>query len=504
MNQLTGQPEFHRLHPLTMIVEVARGLRGLAGVFVIFIIYRIQGEGMDSMEIVYAFFGFAALAPALVRYFTYSFAIHNGQLLIKQGVFTKQHRTIPLDRIQNINTHRGVIHRMLGLVDLRIETAAGGNSEAALSALSEDQAKLVRAQLLAQSGTADVVAAAPGEVPAPERARATFTASTRELTIAGATQNKALAIIAALASLMYLMPKGEEEALNGVFDFFRNSPAPAMIALLVGGMLLVGWIFSIITTLVTYYGFELAFLGSRMRRSYGLLTQVENVVPLRRVQLMRTTETALQRMLGFCKVYVETAGGFSAQQSQEKQQVTGSSLISPLLEVGRFGELSTLVLPDAESNLGAIEWQQVSPKTIYRQMRSMLFFSLFAAAGSWYWLHWWSLALIPGLLGLGALSGWLRYKTSGWSDAEQVFCSRTGVLGRLAYYAPVSKIQSVSLSQTPVQRRFGVATLTFRTAATSGAAAVEVLDLPSETAERLASSLHQRSAEESWKNPDGF
>lgn len=501
MEPLTArQPEFHRLHPLTMIVEVARGLRGLAGVVVIFIIYRIQGSSMDSMEFVYALFGFAALAPAVVRYFTYSFAIHNGQLLIKQGLFTKQHRTIPLDRIQNINTHRGVIHRMLKLVDLRIETAAGGDSEAALSALSEDQAKIVRAQLLAAPG----VPIAGPDAPPPERARATFTATPRELTIAGATQNKALAIIAALASVMYLLPRGEEEAISGVFDFFRNSPAPAVIAMIVVGMLLVGWIFSIITTLVTYYGFELAFLGTRMRRSYGLLTQVENVVPLRRVQLMRTTETVLQRAFGFCKVYVETAGGFSAQQAQEKQQVTGSSLISPLLESGRFGELSSLVLPDAEANLGSVDWQQISPKTVYRQVRSTVFFSIVLAAAGYYWLHWWTLAIIPALIGLGALSGWLRYKTSGWSDAHQVFCSRTGVLGRLAYYAPVSKIQSVSLSQSPIQRRFGVATLTFRTAATSGAAAVEVLDLPAETAEHLATSLHQRSAEESWKNPDGF
>lgn len=77
----------------------------------------------------------------------------------ESGIIVKKYVTIPYDRIQNVDIHRGLLSRMLGLSDLQIQTAgfsaivsrhgmSGIGAEGRLPALSHEVAEALRDELI--------------------------------------------------------------------------------------------------------------------------------------------------------------------------------------------------------------------------------------------------------------------------------------------------------------------------------------------------------------------
>ncbi len=65
-----------------------------------------------------------------LEYLSFTFELAPREVIIRQGVFTRETAVIPYERIQNINTRRTVVERFLGLATLVIDTA-GTNPQAA-------------------------------------------------------------------------------------------------------------------------------------------------------------------------------------------------------------------------------------------------------------------------------------------------------------------------------------------------------------------------------------
>lgn len=69
------------------------------------------------------------------------------------GVIFKKYVTIPYDRIQNVDIHRGILARILGLSVLNIQTAgsagtSGTGVEGSLPGLSREEAEKIRDELI--------------------------------------------------------------------------------------------------------------------------------------------------------------------------------------------------------------------------------------------------------------------------------------------------------------------------------------------------------------------
>lgn len=67
------------------------------------------------------------------------------------GIISKKYVTIPYDRIQNVDIHRGILSRILGLSDIRIQTAGmsgGGGAEGSLPGISAIVAEELRDELI--------------------------------------------------------------------------------------------------------------------------------------------------------------------------------------------------------------------------------------------------------------------------------------------------------------------------------------------------------------------
>ncbi|MCU0224535.1 MAG: PH domain-containing protein [Acidobacteria bacterium] len=501
MSERAVPPEaWHRLHPLTVLAELLRLFGQFAYVLVAIVAARFLGGGERFDDLYFAALGGVGVLVALLRYFTLRYAVWEGTLYLRRGVVFRQARTIPVDRIQNIDLKQSLLGRLTGVVDVKIETASGSGSEAELSVLSRAAAERLKAALASRQAA---TAAEPQAAAAPAAPRVPlWQATLGDLLLLGATQNRAGAILGGLASLYFVVGGysgvnaragvDAARALGGLGAWAAAAAALLALALLVAG----GWILSILFTVVKYAGFTLAEAGDgRLLRSYGLITRYESVIPLRRVQALRLVANWPRRALGYWTVFAETAGSFVDKEAG------GASIVVPLLDARERAAFARHFFPGLD--LDAAAWQPVSRHAIrrgfLRAARLILLVFLLAGISFGRW-PWW---ILPPLLVLAALWAWLRWRALRWARAGEFWLASGGVWRRTVWIVPEAKIQWVAVEASPFQRRLAIATLEVATAGAGPARGTEVVDLPAATARALAAALAARAAAAGALQPDG-
>ena len=88
------------------------------------------------------------------RYFGFSLREHD--LLVQRGVLYRRRTSIPVSRIQHVETRQGPFERMLGLSRVLVYTASGFSAEGSIPGLDTQRAEELR-DTLAQRGEDDGV-----------------------------------------------------------------------------------------------------------------------------------------------------------------------------------------------------------------------------------------------------------------------------------------------------------------------------------------------------------
>ena len=474
-----------RLHPMTMVVSLIRAVQSLLPIILVAVFLRASGRSSDFVELIVGALGLLRVVGAIILVRTYRFWIEGSSLLIRSGLIFHNRRAIPLDRIQNINLKRDWIHQALGLAEVQVETAGGAGAEATLSSLSVAQAELFRRQLLGLKD--DRGASTAPMLPA----QVVYQAGIGRLLLAGATRNQAGAVIAAIIGFgVWVGDLAGWDVNRGLIRrWTRQLPHLAAkwvgLAMGVAALLIVGWIVSMARSVITFYGFTLSRQEGRLRRNYGLFTKRDSVFPTHRLQLLRIEAPLIQRKVGFCRVTAETAGSFAEKEG------AATSELCPIIESRRVGEVCRLVIDDLD--LATIPWQKVSRLTIRRAaLRYLLGLAMVTAVatlntryGAW-------LAAAAPLMVWAAI---LRFRALRWAATPRLIILRSGAWTRQIQIIPRNKIQHTSLTQTPFQRRLGLATLGIRTAGGGvGGSGIRIPDLPAAVALDTQDDLMRRAA----------
>lgn len=488
----------HRLHPATILIDFLRRLGQLVYFIAVVLILRLTGRGgggdwHDWALTAIAVFGSVS---AVLRYVSLRYALEGDRLVLRSGLITRQKRTIPADRIQNIELKRGVLHRLLGVVDVSVETAGGSEPEAKLSALSVREAERLKSELLRRRDGAAAPAAVAAET-AP-----LWRSTLGELILLGATENRAGLIIGSIAGLWYTFGDAARELRapleRWVFQRIGGDAlsAAALAAVLVLGLMVAGWLVSIVLTTVEYYRFELLSADGRLRRRFGLLMQRDTMLPLERIQVVRLESPLPRRLLGYSTIHAETAG------SVVERAAGGTSPLSPLIRTAQAAELVGRVL--AGFDLRTVEWRRVSRATIRRGMVRYSIVGALAVLALMLAVRWELLALLPPALALAWVAAHARYRAIGFAEAGDYVCAREGVWTRRTWIVPRGKIQSLDCSSTPFQRRLNLASVRIATAGGQGASAnPTIVDLPADEARPLQDRLSHAAAERGLWLADG-
>ena len=408
-----------------------------------------------------------------------TYRVSGGAFHLKRGVLQKSERSLPLERVQSVNTVQGVAQRLFGVVEVRVEAAGGGEEpEISLPALSRNNARILREELTRTrwaSGEADEFL--QEEEPAQNVLRRL---SVRDLLVAGMTSGQigiAASVVAGASQMVdELLPRDLAERLSeGLLP--RTVSA---ILLIVFAFALFAWVLAILGTVLAYAGFTLSRStdGNYLHITRGLLSRYETTMPLNRIQAVKVVEGVLRQPLGLAAMRVESAG-FAEERGI-------STILFPLLPREEVEEFVRIAAPSFAASLEGLKPLPARGRRRYA-FRAALPVLLVSALVSIFYFPWGLLVLLLALP--AALYGHLRHRAAGYDLDGDRLVLRFRRLARTTVVTSRGRLQSRGYSVYPFQRRKGLATLKVEVASGSGGAAFRLADVEAVSAVGLVERL---------------
>jgi putative membrane protein len=433
-----------KLHPAAIGVLAIAALRNAALPIAILLVTALAGNGLDTGALerggLYLVLGVAASAVAgFASWRSTSYTADERGVHFQTGIVSKKQTTVPLDRIQGIDTVAGPVQRLFGVVAVHVQSAGGGaKGEIVLEAVGPEAVERLR----------EAVRVRNPEAAAPEGTLPERRLSRRDGLIAALTAGQLGVILPVLAGAFQLLTNVFQDE-RGVEDATRLAPDTlGGWELALAGLLVAAWALSVAGSLVAFAGFTVTRDGDRLRIRRGLLQRTEAAVPVRRVHGVRVVEGLLRRPFGLATLRVEVAG--------YAEEAAAARTLFPLLRRADIEPFLAELLPELADDPGGLAppprraaRRYVLPGALAGLVLGGAACLVFPAVAPW------PLLAAPLL----ALDGWLDYRAAGWRlrDGRLAMSSR-----RLAWstlLAPAARLQQHAIAQNPLQRRAGLADL---------------------------------------------
>jgi putative membrane protein len=489
-----------RLHPLSVLFAIGDSAKQF---LIPALLALFATRSRDAWEV----WGVVVLVPlaviAFVRVLSFRYRFEATELVIRWGFVFKRVRHIPYDRIQNVDAVQNVLHRLFNVIEVRVETGGGAETEAALKVVNRDAFDEIRRMVFA-GRKADVETAEK-----PAAAAVILAMPPSEVFLFGLLHGKGMIVAGALFGLLFefgildrvggalfgenvgrgvvrRLARGVYDDVTVPFEQYFIGIGVVVFALALFRLASALWNF------VTYYGFKLTRSGDDLRCEYGLLTRVTSTIPVRRIQKVIVREGPWHRLGRRLSVGVQTAGGKAEEAGGSTQ-----SWLAPLVRRERLVSMLEGIVPDAAVPL---DWQPVHPRGVRREFVGSLFVLVPLSVGLSVYLG--RSAIVPIVLLL--LWSWYNARRTvaalGWGVSDETVQFRSGWIWRSRLVAPLTKVQAVSRRQTPFDRRHRMATVFADTAGRSqGDFAIRIPYLPAPVAASLSQHLSAAAARTSFR-----
>ncbi len=466
MTEEFSQPSRQSIWAIIMIIQKRISVI-FRQIWPIIIVFLIGGNGAGRREyFLYATIVIALLSMiwSVISYFKYYFYIQQDELIIEKGVLSKTRLNIPFDRIQSVNFQQNIIHQMLQIIKVEIDTAGSSGNEFALDALSVAEAHRLRDIILARKAETEEQSAAHDEpysakvIQEYEPEELVLQLSVPDLIKVGISQNHLRSGLVIFFAGSWIMSQLHEVGFDFESQFesyFENAIAMGLVATLViiVFFLLVSFIISLIRTVFTHYNLQMWRVGSKYRIVRGLFTRKETSAVDSKIQIIEWADNPLKRLFKYYDVRLKQASSTAVTAKQ--------SIMIPGCQPAQIDQLKTNWL--GSPALNGLEHQGISIHYFYRRILYRVLFSLLLSTGLYIsesWLFWPSLLLLPFYL----VTSWIAYQKITYAINHEVLNTTRGVFGNWNSIMPLYKIQSVVLNQTPYQLRRDLATISVMTA----------------------------------------
>jgi putative membrane protein len=500
-----------RLHPASFLFSMGTHVRSLLlpGAAVIF----TAGSSGRDWEVWLMVLIIPYSLAAIVRSVSFRYRFDTDEMVVRKGWIFRSERHIPYARIQNIDAVQNVFHRALGVAEVRVETASGGEPEAIMSVLPAsglaemrrfvfEGRQRVDAKQVPETAVAEAAAVQTDEL---------LRLSRRDLLLYGFIESRGAVVIAGAFGLLWefgLFDRLFDLATGGrisgrgvarqlVRAAMGQGVAPlTKIALTIAAfavLLLALRIVSMAWAYVRLYGFSLRRAGDDLRVDYGLLTRISGTIPLGRIQTLTVSESPFHQLFGRVSVHVDTAGGQGGEDQPTRQEP-----VAPLVRWRDLDALVAALLPDF--TLTGAEWQPPHQRAIRRALVEACLVAAVACAVMVLLLRWWTIAAAVLLLGWAWIHARMYVAHLRWTLVADAIVFRTGWLWRRMTVARFSRIQVVARLESPFDRRTKMATVKVDTAgAANPANAVEIPFMAAETASSLATTLAAKAGQTAFR-----
>ncbi len=469
------QSEPRNTAPLSVLVGAVAGLQNaifpaLAAAF---------GTGIGGIGI---FIGLGvgaavALLSAAISYITWkrlTYTIGVQDIRVESGLLSRSARSVPFERIQDVSLEQKLVPRLFGLVAVKFETGAGGGEDLSLSYLTEDDGEKMR-QLVRErrdgQETQNTTVAGDTAAAAPEKkGEPLFTMGPGRLFSFGLFEFS-LAVFAVLAGLTQYADsfldfeiwdadlwQGLIEDGEGQISQINEAGSTVQILGALGGLFavfIIGSLTGIVRVFAREWGFLLEQTARGFRRRRGLFTKTDVVMPVHRVQGVKVGTGLIRYRFGWHDLRFVSLAQDMGASNHVVAPFAKMQEIAPIVEAAGFH------LPNESS-----DWHRASGRYMIDTVIWGSILYLAAAAAAWtatsiYTPEWRDLATGVPLVfaGLAAIVNALAWQYQRHAlDADQIMATK-GVLSPRSQIATRMKLHSAEISQGPISRLRGYATL---------------------------------------------
>lgn len=503
-----------RTSTAAIILILGRSGWQLLGAGIAFVFF----SGLDQQTLALAVVGFALFAVvggglSWLSWSRFRYGIVDNHLIIREGVLIHRRRAIPVARVQGIDIKADLLSRILGLVEVTVQTAGGGATEpeASIVGIPLSEAERLRSALLhdrVPATVAESTASGAGSLPVIgddpvnrmsdvrgvmagpevgyEAPSFQYQLSISRLFLAGATSSQVFVsffVVLGAAGQVYSMAGG---ATDGVTSAMLALAIPVAVLATVSiiGIVLAA---SVSASVIADFGFTTRRVSDRIETERGLLERRMVGLSVRRVQSLRIQETPLRRLMGFSAIHVDTAG-FGRSENNGR----ATAAVVPLARRSEIRPLLHGLLPELEV---APDVTSLPSRSVRRYLFVPTLVGLAISLAPAAVLQGAFIALPIVILPLTIIPAYLAWRGAGIGVDDSMLVLRSGMFGRAHIRIPRSRLQSLSISQNPFQKRANLATLIATTVSGSSGSTHRLRHMDADDARRLLEWLGRRPAD---------
>ena len=452
----------------------------------ILLVFLLGNKGSSKgMYFLYGIGGITILSLiySLIAFFKYYFYIKEDSLIIEKGVITKTKTSIPFDRIQTVNFEQNFLQQIVGVVEVKIDTAGSKGNEFDMNALEKDKAEELREYILANKQEVKVINDLGEEVIVKEEKKELLMKlNPLDLLKVGVSQNhlRTLGIIFFFA-LTIVEDLGEAlnmDLYDKVGEYGSSFASSIIYVVAIALFIFIGtFLISLVSTVLRYFDLHFFKTHNGFKLIAGLLNRKEQAAMNHKIQIINWKTNPIRSAFGMFTLSLKQA---AATEIAAKQTVQIPGLYADQLEVVKkeyYPAYDALAFTDHKMSasfltrallyysllpsllvggLSAISYYNPEELTfpIWAPIAVLIFTSLFLY---FYWKNW-------------------RLKID--HEALQV---HSGIIGKYDTLLKLFKVQNVELKQNIYQRRRNLASLQLHTASGN----VNIPYIPLEKAEAL-------------------
>ena len=401
------------------------------------------------------------------KHFTYQLKEH--ELLIEKGAFVIEKKQIPYERIQGITEYESLFHRLSGLTSLVIETGStDSDADVRLEMLSKQEATHIKEQIESIVTRQHDPQALPEVAttmlaPNPEQ----YTIQFKEIALASLTSLSPLFFFFLLYSVYQELSRFLEldDIVSSLVTFSTQSNV--MRVAMIGLLIILALSYGVFRNYRLYAGFRIDTNQRSIQIEKGWESVTRFSIPKDRIQALTMRSRFIHQLLGISQVKMISS------IDPEQQDKNTSAVLFPFIRRSKALDLIPKILPDF----------QVAPRTlpipkkavVVKLCRTVL---LWAGVPICLWFMFPNLRLLAVLICFTVITSQiLSRRFSTYTTSPTVLHFHQGGLAPLTYWMRRDGIERLELSESYVQQRLGLASVTVTLHATP-AKEVRIMDVP--------------------------
>lgn len=284
------------------------------------------------------------LVHTILYYLNFYFYVKEGEFILKKGYLRKKILTIPLERIQSVNTKQNLIQQVLNVVALEIDTAGTAGKELKIHALEKSFANALHELLSKDKISKYSSEENDSTLQQNNTEKLVLELTPVDLIKIGISQNHfrtGLIIIAFCFQIFNQIQdifKEKAEEYSSEFVNYMSNSNWALITFLIVFFLIVSILFSLFRTLFKYFNFKLLKKENAYRVESGLFNKRNVLLPFNKIQELNWETGPIKKQFGIYNlVFKQAVSG----QNRKIQLVDAPGCLAKhleLLKTDLFGE----------------------------------------------------------------------------------------------------------------------------------------------------------------------